>query len=1030
MSEGLRPPGFESKIKIETQSETPTVDKTDKGFLIGRFIEKKILEQNATAEFNEEFPTEVVEGLRKQFAEYFTVRERSELLYEKLVAYIKTRQALVREKQEHGKETEQQPESVDPYLVAEINALWKDEHVKEKFTKKYAESRQSFEDAKTNPFGRELDQIDKSIDRLETDHEQVVQKLFLKTAGDRADVESSLKSKAAFLSRQLNAMRQRKEQLLNLERGIDVGADAKSKEVIPTPEVTDTLALEQYKQLREYRDQAKEGFVWLPHFKRIKQEIINHLQNGRWPSLVGEAGTGKSELADAAAVALTGEMSTHVACDSRTSVENILADKHIKHGLSYEVYGPAMQAATGYENSLEEKPAVAHGRIVRFDEWGRLGERVYSKIKELRQLRAGKLLEGKKVLPGFAAIMTTNPPGSRYPNRTKPDAAMRREIGEIAVDYPPQSNEDPEVYEFMLQALMDQNYHINAAKQELSPHYDRKEFDPTKQVEIDENRKGIAQDQLLENPTDSKHGVLWRLSFAIRELQNAFNYGNRVDIPETALRFKEGANGQLEIVKPGETGGEQMTLSNTTITLGELAKMMSGFNERYSKDDPDFHTKTLTEWVQYKLRLFLEQTDADDREKVRAIFNYYSLFDAPPNIDKADPLTPKDIGYLSPRVKRPLVVKTVTAEASATETARPERPKSFETLSTWTAMLTDGSEAKYVPNEAWRFQQRGKQIDVRSGISFTYKGERYIFAGRIEDPASVHNGKLIAKLEKEDLHKVFTREQIEQGENFTVSPELAKELLDSPEEREQGITNVFGREEVKKALGFEIPESEIPPIPYTKERLEQARRNGEMLVLRVAKDIEGKPMTMQHIQELAEPLMQAAGEGKLLNSVDWYANEAFYTSESLRTEWKLVGKDFAPGTKGKDYIDQTKILRDHLKNIGELSPQEEAECTDKKLKEIRTVMDGGDWQKASQMLADLLVNKNHRRSMAEALYDWLIRFKNNSDRHQLERNYDWTKTRTSDGYLAVVGFAGAHGAGVNGFEPAHYNDLLGVVWVS
>lgn len=1030
MSEGLRPPGFESEIKTETQSETPAIDKTDKGFLIGRFIEKKILEQNATAEFTEEFPAEVVEGLRKQFAEYFTVRERSELLYEKLVAYIKTRQTLIREKQAQGEETQQKSEPVDPYLVAEINALWTDSHVQEKFTKKYAESRQSFEDAKTNPFGRELDQIDKSIDRLETDHEQVVQKLFLKTAGDRADVESSLKSKAAFLSRQLNAMRQHKSQLLNLERGIDVATEAKSKEVLPTPEVTDTLALEQYKQLREYRDQAKEGFVWLPHFKRIKQEIINHLQNGRWPSLVGEAGTGKSELADAAAVALTGEMPTHVACDSRTSVQDILVDKHIEHGTSYEVYGPAMQAATGYESSLQEKPVVAHGRIVRFDEWGRLGERVYSKIKELRQLRAGKLLEGKKVLPGFAAIMTTNPPGSRYPNRTKPDAAMRREIGEIAVDYPPQSNQDPEVYEFMLQACMDQNYHINAAKQELSPFYDQKRFDPTKQVEIDDKRKGVAQDELLENPTDPKHGVLWRLSFAIRELQNAFNYGNQVDIPATALRFKEGTNGQLEVVKAGETGGEQLTLSNTTITLGELAKMMSGFNERYSKDDPDFHTKTLTEWVQYKLRLFLEQTDADDREKVRAIFNHYRLFDAPPDIKNADPLTPKDIGYLSPRVKRPLIVQTINAEVPAMETARPERPKNLETLNTWTAILTDETEAKYVPNEAWRFQKGGRQIDIRSGISFTYRGERYIFAGRIEDPTSSHNGKLIAKLANEDLHEVFTREQIEQSENFTLSPELAKELLDTPEEREQGKTNLFGREEIRKALGFEIPESEIPPIPYTKERLEQARRNGEMLVLRVAKDVEGKPMTMQHIQELAEPLMDTAGEGKLLYSVDWYANEAFYTTESLKTEWKLVGKDFAPDTKDKDYIDQTKILRDHLKSIGELTPQEEAECTDKKLKEIRKILDGGDWQKASQMLADLLVNKNHRRTMAEAEYDFVMRFRNNSDRHQLERNYDWTNTRTSDGSLALFGDADAEGASVSRHKPGFSRDYLGVVWVS
>jgi hypothetical protein len=1014
MPEGL--PAFESEpeIKIENQAEGSEDQVTDKGTYIGRFIDRKIIEQNATGEFNENFSPEVTAAIGKEFAQYFTVRERTELLYEKVIAYIKTRQALRREHRERGEE-EEGVEGVDPYIIAEISALWRDEAVRARFTHKYAESRRAFVDAKTNPFGRELEQVDEAIQRLEADHEQIAQKLFLKTAGDRIDVESGLKSRVAFISRQLNAMRQRKEELLNLERGIDIEQKGVApQEVVPTPEITDTLAAEQYKQLCEYRAQAKEGFVWLPHFKRIKQEIINHLQNGRWPSLVGEAGTGKSELADAAAVALTGEMPTHVACDSRTSVQDILVDKHIEHGTSYEEYGPAMQAATGYDNSLQKAPTFPHGRIVRFDEWGRLGERVYSKLKELRQLRPGRPLEDRTVLPGFAAIMTTNPPGTRYPGRTAPDAAMRREIGEISVDYAPQSNLDPEVYEFMLQAFMDPNYHINAAQTELSPFYEYTSFEPSAQIAIDEKRKGVGQDRLVENPTDRRHGIAWRLAFAIRELQNAFNYGNKVDVPDAALRFKEVTDrdgkptGRLEVVA---SGGEQLTLSNTTITLGELAKMMSGFNERYTKDDPDFHTKTLTEWVQYKLGLFLEQTDADDREKVRAIFNFYHLFEAPPTIVNAYPLTPKDIGYLSPRVKRPLIIETVAETTPAKEDVVREASRTFESLTNWTAVLTDGTEAKYVKDEAWQFSRDEEpSIDVRSGVSFTYQGERYIFAGRVEDSSSIHNGKLLAKLAHEDLYDVFTREQIEQGEDFTVSVELAKQLLDGTVEQELGQTNVFGRDEIQKALGFEVGEIEIPPIPYSKERLERAQQEGQMLVLRISSDASGRAMTMQRIHEITEPLMQADEEGKLLFNVDWYKEEAFYTNESLKTEWKLVGKEFVPGTKNKNYVEQTKLLRDYLKSTGDLTRAEEIECSDERLREIERVM-AADWQQASLMLSNLLVNENHRRSAAEAAYDWLVRFRNNDTRGELEHHYDWTNTRSSDGDL--VHFGGVDGGGAS-----------------
>ena len=257
------------------------------------------------------------------------------------------------------------------------------------------------------------------------------------------------------------------------------------------------------------------------------------------------------------------------------------------------------------------------------------------------------------------------------------------------------------------------------------------------------------------------------------------------------------------------------------------------------------------------------------------------------------------------------------------------------------------------------------------------------------------------------------------------SLEQAREIL--------GQEYFFGPEAVETALGF-APE-DIPEIPYSPEDLEKAKELKEMLVLRVSHDAEGQPMTMERINEIMASRL-SEDEGKLLVSQKaagssdlkddcWYKNEPFFKTASLKTEWKLVSTNFVPGPTSKNYIEQTRALRDHLSGLDALTHEELVECSDAVLSELATLMES-DWKQAAQKLSVLQINQNHRRTPAEILYDWTLRFKGTKDRGILDSNWDWSNVQSSGGRLVYVGDADAGGASVRGNRPRYAGGTLGV----
>lgn len=302
-----------------------------------------------------------------------------------------------------------------------------------------------------------------------------------------------------------------------------------------------------------------------------------------------------------------------------------------------------------------------------------------------------------------------------------------------------------------------------------------------------------------------------------------------------------------------------------------------------------------------------------------------------------------------------------------------------------------------------------------------------------EDPREQRAGILAAEVTtlyknattKEDLDLVVSK--LKQIEKLYEAKSLNS--IEIQEAREILGEDMLGPEAVREAFGVHIEEDEIPELLYSREDLEKAKELGEMLVLRVH-SVTALPLTIQRIEELIQPKMTEE-EGQLLFDQDWYDNEEFYKEATTKNEWKLVSKDLVPFSVDQDYIEQTKVLRDHLAAIGALSDEELENCSDEKLDEIKEFMDSDydkNWPEASKRLQELLVNQNHRRTAVEALYDWVLKFKNSGER-LLESEYDWTNTRSSDGSLVDFGYAGTGGANVGRGRPRYSSALLGVVSV-
>ena len=292
------------------------------------------------------------------------------------MAYALDKQAEAeRKKQAEGKEEDIEAETADSYFISEIKVLFSDAETRDIFSDTYAEARVDAKKFRFSELGNLYQTISKEVERKEDDYKRLEKDLHLgKIAGEGR--VSSAKSRMARLADNLDVLNRQKKEMEELDG------------MLKTAENTDAAANFQYEKLKNYKEQLDKGFVWLPSRKKIHQKTVSAVLNHRWPVLIGEAGSGKSDQADAAAIELTGYLPTEIECESTTGETQLIKDAAIddsKTGGSYENYGSLMRAFTGYDDSRQKEPEVKTGRIARFDESGRLGPKAYSIIKKARQ---------------------------------------------------------------------------------------------------------------------------------------------------------------------------------------------------------------------------------------------------------------------------------------------------------------------------------------------------------------------------------------------------------------------------------------------------------------------------------------------------------------------------------------------------------------------------------------------------------------------------------------------------------------------
>lgn len=758
-----------------TQGERPESEQEKRARLISHYIETQIIGKNKSLDQTEE----------KILAEKYnnkSVAEKALELYQKMTVYTQTS----REQNKTIEKSETNVPAINSRLISRIKILYSDPAVCALMSATYGEARVERKAFRTAGLTKDwlILEESKRSDRQQLDN--LSRQLFQEKILGADNIEEAKTN--------IVELRENMEENGKVQTGIETLSGYEK-----TAENTDAAALIEYEKLNEYNRQLEEeNFVWLPSREEIDTKAMKVIESGNPKQtrkgifFISEPGSGKTEQIRAIAKRLTGIEHAKISCGPRMGDPQLLGKEKvfpgatkIEEGTFTDFRDTVSAAWTGYDYSYQKEPTRLSSQVVELDEMPKAfdNETFFTRLKGFFAIKDGDKMPGtdKLVLPGRVVFGSGNV-GVHHGNKPVPPA-LEREIEVIPVDYAEMSVENPELYEFMLACLIKEGTMSPVTDKDLPPAYKKNDLPENEREVLSDGSVVIAKDELIEDPTNKEHGFLYRLAFAVKAVQNSYmaRGGENPYIDYTKrelLRSKVDDNGNEYIAETGDP-----VILGTTITLNDLNGWMRGYLEKIQKKN----APTLTDWLQEKLE---EKINAkyEDKDKIRAIFDHFHLLDKITDKNMAKPLTPKEIGYLSPRVPRPLYMeKPVTAEVAEMQAPRSEK-KEIKEYETNQVLLEDGSRILIKNNELiipkGQFDLEKEQLvplEVAPGEKFIVGGESFVFAGVAEDKKSPYHGQPIGQFSSgEKLYKVFNLVELDTGrlEEFKNTSEKDLENLD------------------------------------------------------------------------------------------------------------------------------------------------------------------------------------------------------------------------------------------------------------
>jgi hypothetical protein len=206
---------------------------------------------------------------------------------------------------------------------------------------------------------------------------------------------------------------------------------------------------------------------------------------------------------------------------------------------------------------------------------------------------------------------------------------------------------------------------------------------------------------------------------------------------------------------------------------------------------------------------------------------------------------------------------------------------------------------------------------------------------------------------------------------------------------------VLGPRALETALGFDPltvlepgEEAGVARIPFTAAELDQARADGQLLVLRVPRDPEG-PLTIQRLAARLgsglDPQVHK-GTGYMLRPEWTIDDQPFATAEVASAGWWLVRREPLPATLNRAYEAQDRVLA---------------------------------------ALGPSTAGRARRRSAVEIAFDTLCWERAHGER-LLAASWDWSRSVSTDQGFAALGEFGAQGLRLIAYSRAVKFGTLGV----